>query len=303
LERDIRRRGAFSLYWDLNAFSLINEECSVKNAIINKIKDVSLRKKFPDGSLYTSISIEQIINLSDFFQLSGRQIEMAALDENIIPEHYVRNMKTFSRASIVGLGGLGGAVTEILARIGIGTLTLIEADTFEESNLNRQFLSTHRLLDTSKTKAAIKRVREINPTITIEGHDELLDDNNAASLTYNSDVIVDCLDNIQTRFVLESAAKKVGSPLVSAAVAGVYGHVISIFPEDKGLRLIYGDSDILPQKGVETSLGCLPHAVTLLAALETSEVVKILLKKGSVLKNKLCIIDLMDNIFEVLDLL
>ena len=95
----------------------------MKNDIINKIKDVSIRKKFPDGSLYTNISIEHIINLSDFFQLSGRQIEIAALDENIIPEHYVRNMKTFSpqdqsillnsRASIVGLGGLGGAVTEI----------------------------------------------------------------------------------------------------------------------------------------------------------------------------------------------
>jgi molybdopterin/thiamine biosynthesis adenylyltransferase len=266
----------------------------VKDDIINKIKKASVKKKFPDGSLYTSISIEHIINLSNFFQLSGRHIEITALDENIIPEHYVRNMKTFSpkdqsilldsRASIVGLGGLGGAVTEILARIGIGTLTLIEADT-------------------SKTKAAIKRVREINPTITVEEHDELLDQNNAANLTKHSDVIIDCLDNIQTRFFLESAAKKVGSPLVSAAVAGVYGHVSSIFPEDKGLSLIYGDSDILPQKGVETSLGCLPHAVTLLAALETSEVVKILLKKGSVLRNKLGVIDLMDNIFEVLDLL
>ena len=285
----------------------------MKNDIITKVKEVSVRKEFPDGSLYTSISIEDIIDLSGIFQLSGRHVEITALKENIIPEHYVRNMKTFSpkdqlvllrsRASIVGIGGLGGVVIEILARLGIGTLTLIEADTFEESNLNRQFLSTRRLIATSKTKAAIERVREINPTITVEGHDELLDKNNAARITENSDVIVDCLDNIQTRFVLESAAKKVASPLVSAAVAGVYGHVITIFPEDKGLRLIYGDSAILPQKGAETSLGCLPHAVTLLAALETSEVVKILLKKGSVLRNKLGIIDLMDNIFEVLDLL
>ena len=285
----------------------------MKNDIIKKVEEVSVRKIFPDGSLYTSISIEHIITLSDFFQLSRRQVEITALNENIIPEHYARNMKTFSpkdqsillgsRASIVGLGGLGGAVTEILARIGIGTLTLIEADTFEESNLNRQFLSTHRLLDTSKTKAAIKRVREINPTITVEVHDELLDNKNATSLIENSDVIIDCLDNIQTRFSLESASKTVRSPLVSAAVAGVYGHVISIFPEDKGLMLIYGNSDILPQKGVETSLGCLPHAVTLLAALETSEVVKIILKKGSVLRNKLGVVDLMDNIFEVLDLI
>ncbi len=285
----------------------------MKNDIINKVKEVSVKKKFPDGSSYTSISIEHIINLSDLFHLSGRHIEITALNENIIPEHYARNMKAFSpkdqlillssRVSIVGLGGLGGTVTEILARIGIGTLTLIEADTFEESNLNRQFLSTHRRLKTSKTKAAIERVREINPTITVQEHDEFLDHNNAARLIESSDVIVDCLDNIQTRFFIESAAKKAGSPLVSAAVAGAYGHVISIFPEDKGLKLIYGDSDILPQKGAETSLGCLPHAVTLLAALETSEVVKILLKKGSVLKNKLGVIDLMDNIFEILDLL
>lgn len=285
----------------------------MKVDIINKIKNVSIQKKFPDGTSYTSISVEHILNLSERFQLSGRHIEIAALEENIVPEHYSRNMKTFSpkeqsillssRASIVGLGGLGGAVTEILARLGIGLLTLIDDDTFEESNLNRQFLSTHPLLQTPKTRAAVKRVRKINPTITVKGHNELLDDKNASHLIEKSDIIVDCLDNIQTRFILEGAAKKVGSPLVSAAVAGVYGHVTSIFPKDKGLTLIYGDSDILPQKGVETSLGCLPHAVTLLAALESSEVVKILLNKGSVLRNKLGVIDLMDNIFEVLDLL
>jgi len=285
----------------------------LKTDIINKIKNVSIQKKFPDGTVYTSISVEHILNIAAFFQLSGCHIEITALEENIVPEHYARNMKSFSpkeqsmllgsRATIVGLGGLGGAVTEILARIGVGRMTLIDSDTFEESNLNRQFLSTHRLLETSKTQAATKRIREINPTITVAGHNERLDDYNAEHLLKKSDVIVDCLDNIQTRFILERAAKKIGSPLVSAAVAGSYGHITSIFPKDKGLTLIYGDSDSLPQKGAETSLGCLPHAVTLLAALETSEVVKILLNKGSVLRNKLGVIDLTDNIFEVLDLL
>ncbi|MEJ2656964.1 MAG: hypothetical protein P8012_07170 [Desulfobacterales bacterium] len=69
------------------------------------------------------------------------------------------------------------------------------------------------------------------------------------------------------------------------------------------MALVYGDSNVLPSKGAEVSLGCLPHAVMLLAALETSEVIKILLKKGSVLRNRLAVIDLADNIFEVLDLL
>jgi molybdopterin/thiamine biosynthesis adenylyltransferase len=285
----------------------------VKSNIIHNIKKFSIQKKFPDGSSYTSISIAHIINLSKLLQISGRDIEIAALEKNIIPEHYVRNMKTFSpkdqsillssQATIVGLGGLGGAVTEILARIGVGTLALIEADVFEESNLNRQYLSTLCRLETSKTKAAVKRVREINPTIVVNGHDEFLDSNNAVSLIENSDVVIDCLDNISTRFILETAAKKVGSPLVSAAVAGAYGHVTSIFPKDKGLALVYGDSNILPSKGAEASLGCLAHAVMLLAALETSEVIKILLKKGSLLRNRIGVIDLMDNIFTVLDLL
>jgi molybdopterin/thiamine biosynthesis adenylyltransferase len=285
----------------------------LKSDIIHNIKKVSIQKKLPDGSVYTSISIEHILNISKLLQVSGRDIEIAALEENIIPEHYARNIKTFSpkdqsillssKASIVGLGGLGGAVTEILARIGVGTLSLIEADRFEESNLNRQFLSTHRRLETSKAEAAVKRVREINPTIVVKGHDKFLDSNNAVTLITGSDVVIDCLDNINTRFLLETAAKEIGSPLVSAAVAGICGHVTSIFPKDKGLALVYGNSNMLSPKGAEASLGCLPHAVMLLAAIESSEVVKILLKKGSVLRNRLGVIDLMDNIFEVLDLI
>ena len=285
----------------------------MKADIINKINKIAIRKKFPDGTLYTSISIGNVINLAKFFKVSGRQIEIAALEKGIVPERYARNMKTFSpkdqaillrsQVSVVGLGGLGGAVTEILARIGIGTLNLIDGDTFEDSNLNRQFLSTHNLITKSKSKAATKRVNEINSSIVVQEHHEFFDEKNAASCIENSDVIVDCLDNPKTRFLLEGASKKVGTPLVSAAVAGVSGHVTSIFPEDLGLRLIYGELDSLKSKGAEATLGCLPQAVTLLAALETSEVVKILLNKGSILRNKLLIIDLMNNTLEVLDLL
>ncbi len=285
----------------------------MKSDIINKIKKVSTRKKFPDETFYTSISVEHIENLAEFFQVSGLHIEITAFEQGIVPERYARNMKTFSpvdqatllraQVSIVGLGGLGGAVTEILARIGIGSLNLIDGDIFEDSNLNRQFLSTHHLQAASKVQAAGKRVRAINSSISVQLHNRFLDNENAVSLIDNSDVIVDCLDNIKTRFLLESASKKIGSPLVSAAVAGIFGHVTSVFPEDQGLKLIYDQSNILLRKGAETSLGCLPQAVTLLAALEASEVVKILINRGSVLRNKLIVIDLMNNNMEVLDLL
>ena len=285
----------------------------MRTQIIEKLKEISRPKKYPDHTDYTSISLEDIPMLAKSFRVDSRKIEMIALEEGMVPERYARNMKTFSpqdqanllksEVSIVGLGGLGGTVSEILARTGIGTLNLIDGDRFEASNLNRQFLSTHETMGRYKTEAAENRIRDINPSITVHGFDEFLDDQNSEALIRQSDVIVDCLDNIRTRFVLESASKRTGSPLVSAAVAGLSGHITTIFPEDRGLKLIYGPPDHLKSTGAEASLGCLSSAVSVLAAFETAEVVKIILDQGSLLRNKLLIVDLLDNITEVLDLL
>lgn len=285
----------------------------MKSDMINNIKKVSIQKKMPDDTNYTSISSEHVTHLARRFKVNGQHIEITALEHNIVPERYVRNMKMLStkeqsallksRVSVVGLGGLGGALIEMLARTGIGNLNLIDGDIFEDSNLNRQFLSTHSLLKTTKTEAAVKRIAEINSSIVVQGHSEYLTEKNAPGLVDNSDVVVDCLDSINSRFLLERTSKSIGSPLVSAAVAGASGHVTSIFPKDPGLKLIYGESEDLTQKGAEASLGCLTQTVTLIAALETSEVVKIILGRGSLLRNKLLIVDLMDNTMDVLDLI
>ena len=280
--------------------------------IIGSIKKAATGKTMPDHTPYTCISSEHVIHVARRFEVSSRDIEITALEQNIVPDRYVRNMKTFapedqitllkSRVCVVGLGGLGGVLVEILARVGIGNLDLIDGDIFEDSNLNRQFLSSQSLLKTTKTEAAEKRIGEINSSITVQCHFEYLKENNADRLVKNAHVAVDCLDNIRSRFLLEKTSKKIGVPLVSAAVAGVSGHITSIFPEDTGLRLIYGETENLSQKGVEVSLGCLPQAVTLIAAAEASEVVKIILNRGSLLRNKLFVIDLMDNTVDVLSL-
>lgn len=285
----------------------------LESEMLNEIKKLSRTGKLPDGTSYTNISVENIVTLAKDFGVYGQYVEIAALEEGIVPGRYARNMKTFSpkdqatllksQVSVVGLGGLGGAVIEILARVGIGTLKLIDGDTFEESNLNRQFLSAPDVLDNSKAKTAAKRVNRINSSIVVRTYSENLTETNVIEFIENSDVAVDCLDNLKTRFVLESASKKIGLPFVSSAVAGVSGHVTTIFPEDEGLVLIYGKDGSLVSKGAEASLGCLPHAVTVLAALECSEVIKIILNRGEILRNRLLIIDLMDNTLEVLKLL
>lgn len=286
---------------------------NLKPEILKRIESLSSSGELPDGTSYRRLSVENTVNFSRDFRVSGRDIEIAALEAGVIPERYVRNMKTFSlddqatllrsQVCVVGLGGLGGAVTEILARVGVGTLKLIDGDTFEDSNFNRQFLCTRDRIAKPKAETAAKRVNQVNSSIVVLKHPAHIDDSNAVTLIEHSDAVVDCLDSVPARFMLERASKAMGSPLVSAAIAGVSGHVTTIFPEDRGLELIYGKKDHLPIKGVETSLGCLPQAVTVLAALECSEVVKILLDKGDILRNRLLFADLLDNTFEILQLI
>ncbi len=191
---------------------------------------------------------------------------------------------------------------EILARLGIGNLTLVDGDVFEESNLNRQLLSTPQTLGASKTATAANRVRQINPSVQTCMHDVFLDAENADRIIAGADVVVDCLDNLKTRFVLEKAARAAKIPLVSAAIAGTYGQITTIFPEDPGLSLIYGPEDQVPAKGAETTLGTLPYTAMMMASLECSEITKIFLNAGSLLRNKLLVMDLMDNAMEVLSL-
>jgi molybdopterin/thiamine biosynthesis adenylyltransferase len=243
---------------------------------------------------------------------SARDIEIAALENGIIPERYARNMRTFSladqtallkaHAGVVGLGGLGGAVTEILARMGVGRLTLIDGDRFEDSNLNRQLLSSMATLGLSKPEAARRRVDQINPAVDCIEVTEFLSRENAEARLASCDVIVDCLDNLPARFMVEDACKRLDRPMVSAAVAGGSGHITTIFPADPGLRLIYGDPHNVPIKGAETALGTVPFSVVFLAALECAEVAKIILQKGAPLRNKLLVADLTESVIEVMNL-
>jgi molybdopterin/thiamine biosynthesis adenylyltransferase len=111
------------------------------------------------------------------------------------------------------------------------------------------------------------------------------------------------LDNLKTRFVLQRQCKQLGSPLVSAAVAGASGQVTTVFPDDQGLKLIYGKEEKnMPAKGAEVVLGTLPYAVTFLAALQCAEVVKIIQKKPGVLRHKLLVADLDDGVIDILKL-
>lgn len=282
---------------------------NLKQYLPEMLSDASRLLTLPDGSKRSIISL---LDTADIAQRSGRtrkEIDILSLEQGIVPERYIRNMDSLSikdqimllqsRVCIVGLGGLGGAVIETLARIGVGAMTVVDGDTFDESNLNRQALSSEHNLSQTKTAAALEKVLTINSSILIQDHTGTMDMENATRLLENADIAVDCLDNIHTRFVLEKAAKSAGIPMVSAAVAGFSGQITAIFPEDKGLELIYGpEKSRSDDRGAETALGNLAFTVSLVASLECTEIVRILLEKKSDLRNRLLIVDLKEHTFE-----
>jgi len=284
----------------------------VKAALSKAICQVSTRATHPDGTPYRSIRMKDLEQLCQEHGLCGREAEISALEAGVVPERYARSMKVYSLEDqatllrscvcVVGMGGLGGTVVEMLARLGVGILLLVDGDTFDESNLNRQFLCREQGLGKPKVQEAARRVGAINSSVAVHTHQAYLNEDNAPSILGDSDVAIDCLGGFKDRFVLEGATKKAGCPLVSAAVAGLSGHVTTIFPTDPGLQLIYGDAQSLPAAGAESSLGCLPQITTLLAALECSEATKILLKKRPLLRHRLMVIDLDDMGGEVMDL-
>jgi molybdopterin-synthase adenylyltransferase len=281
--------------------------------LVKTIRDRAFKALYPDGTAYLGLSANQVVSLEKTLAVSAKKIEITALENGIIPERYVRNFNSFSlqdqikllrsAVAVIGLGGLGGGVIEILARIGIGTLILIDGDVFEDTNLNRQMLSSQNHMGISKALVAEERVREINSSVTLTVHKQFINEHNAPGFLSQAHVIVDCLDSVSTRFIVQDAAKKLKKPLVSSAVAGASGQLTTIFPEDEGLFLVYGDIDRQSSMGAEKSLGCLPYAVTFLSAMECSEVIKIILKKGSLLRNQLLLVDLDSNTLEIMHLL
>lgn len=280
--------------------------------LIATIEQAALPKQMPDGGLVPTLTVDQVEQLALRFGTDGKSIEIAALESGVLPERYTRNFNTFSpteqirllksHVSVVGLGGLGGIVTEYLARAGIGHLNLIDGDQFEDHNLNRQILCTQDRLGQPKAQTAAERVCQTNSSLSVYAYSDFLTADNAKRFLGGSHAVVDCLDTIDSRFVLQSATQQAKMPLISAAVAGLCGHITTILPGDQGLELIYGSAEQPASKGAETVMGCLPQAVGLIAAAESAEVINVLLGQ-QVLQNKILMVDVAHHNYEVLALI
>lgn len=131
---------------------------------------------------------------------------------------------------IAGAGGLGCPAATYLAAAGIGKLVVCDADRVDRPNLNRQFLYSSSDLGRSKAPMARERLLEINPAVDVVALTTEIDRRSAAELIRGADLVLDCLDNLETRFALGRAAMAARIPMIHAAVSELTGHVSFLNP-------------------------------------------------------------------------
>ncbi len=191
------------------------------------------------------------------------------------------------RACVVGCGGLGGYVIELLARIGIGALTVVDGDRFVLSNLNRQLLSTEALIGEDKATAAFERIQAINSEVHVNAVPMYLTAENADSILENHDIVIDALDNVSSRRILADSCGRLGLPLVHGAISGWCAQISVIAPNSKAFDRIY------PAETAVKQASSLSFTPALAASIQTAEAVKVLLGREVSLQSKLLIIDLL----------
>ena len=206
-----------------------------------------------------------------------------------------------SRVLLVGAGGLGSPVALYLAAAGVGTLGLVDFDTVDLSNLQRQILHGSAGVGSSKIDSARDRLLDINPNVSIEPYRTRLTSQNALEIARGYDLIVDGTDNFATRYLVNDTSVLLGIPNVYGSVYRFEGQA-SVFGASDGpcYRCLFRDPpppDLVPSCAEGGVLGVVPGLV---GTIQATEAIKMLLGLGDTLVGKLLTIDVMKMSFRTL---
>jgi molybdopterin/thiamine biosynthesis adenylyltransferase len=197
-----------------------------------------------------------------------------------------------ARVFIAGAGGLGSSAAIYLTAAGVGKIRVVDHDCVELTNLNRQVLHWEKDIGKKKVSSAREKLKKINHEVKIEAIEETITEANVFQLVAGFDVIVDAMDNLPTRYLLNKAAIEKNIPFFHGAVYGFEGRAMTIIPGKTAcLRCVYrGDipKEKFPVIGVTPAvIGCI----------QATEVIKYIVGIGELLKNRLLIYDGLDMKF------
>ncbi len=239
--------------------------------------------------------------------------EIASRQMSIVTKSQQNRFKD-SKITVIGCGGIGGSVIEMLARMGVGKLTLVDKDAFDLSNLNRQLLSTTETLNIDKTEAGLNRVKKINPYVKVNAINEALTEKNAKKIIKDNDIVIDALDNLITRIILTRSTKEEEIPLIHGAIHGTQGEITVFDKTTPTYEEMFGlpsigkelNEDVIKKvqsltRGVPPVIGPVPNII---GNMEAFEAYKYITGIGKVhLAPKLLKFDLLDlNSFKTVEL-
>jgi len=258
----------------------------------------------PAGKSCFFLSLAATRLLARKHKLTTRLIELASLEAAVVPERYQRSIGTLGLAGqiklldstigVAGAGGLGGFVLELLARMGVGKMIVVDGDNFSDSNLNRQLLATESSLGQPKVKEAEKRIAAINGSVEMVVHNCRGNLKNMPEIFSECNLVIDCLDNLPSRFDVEKICRQLNIVMIHGAIAGFIGQLAVIRPESPLLSKIYGNiAESGLEQGVEVQLGNPAVTPAMLASFQSVEAIKYLAGLEDVLPgNKMLIIDM-----------
>jgi adenylyltransferase/sulfurtransferase len=223
----------------------------------------------------------------------------------IMPEVGVEGQRKLKKARVlcIGAGGLGSPASLYLAAAGVGTLGLVDFDTVDFSNLQRQILYSTDDVGRPKLKAATDRLRGLNPNIRVVSHETALNSQNAIDIFRDYDIIVDGADNFPTRYLVNDACVLTGKPNVYGSIFRFDGQV-SIFATKNGpcYRCLYPEPPppgLVPSCAEGGVLGVLPGVV---GTIQATEAIKLILGAGESLVGRLLLFDALQMKFRTLKL-
>ena len=198
-----------------------------------------------------------------------------------------------ARVFIAGAGGLGSPVSIYLAIAGVGNIRIIDHDTVELSNLNRQILHWQENIRERKTDSAVEKLRKLNPDIKVEGIAETITEKNIPRLVVNADIIIDAMDNLETRYILNRAAIDKNIPFVHGAVNGFEGRAMTVIPGKSAcLNCVYHGVTVPREKF--PVIGVTPAVI---GCIQATEAIKYITGMGNLLTNRLINYDALSMTF------
>ena len=225
--------------------------------------------------------------------ITPRHAEIWACENGICPSRYERSIGTLgldgqarllsSRVAVIGCGGLGGWIVEILARAGVGEIVVVDGDVFSDNNLNRQLFCDESSIGKSKAGTAAERALKANGAVEVSVRDEYLTHENADRILEGCVAAIDALDSNKARSCLFSSCRKLAIPMIHGAIGGFWGQCCVLFPEDTPPWELASGAD----RGVEQLTGNPPFTPPFIASIEAAEAIRLIAGVGKPLRKLL----------------